>query len=196
MNKSEQQRQVIAQQAAKLIAENGISDFHTAKLKAAEKLNLGSNAALPNNQEIEVALASYHATFSPDHSELLRQKRQAAIKAMQLLHQFKPRLTGPVLTGTASETSPIEVQLTADTLEDVGRFLLQKDIPNHLYSEELRCGKNRREEYFGYRFQAGNDQIKLTVITRDNHQQRPFDPATGKPAERANIETVETLLNL
>ena len=51
-------RERIAQTAARLIAEHGLTDWALAKRKAARQLMLPESAALPSNDEIEAALAS------------------------------------------------------------------------------------------------------------------------------------------
>jgi hypothetical protein len=52
-------RSAVAQEAARLMAEHGIQDFHLAKRKAAERYGVVEGAFLPKNTEIEAALASY-----------------------------------------------------------------------------------------------------------------------------------------
>jgi hypothetical protein len=62
----------IAQTAARLIAEHGLTDWTLAKRKAARQLLLPDTAALPSNDEIETALASHHALFGGDAHATLR----------------------------------------------------------------------------------------------------------------------------
>ena len=54
---AEEIRQRISREAARIMAEEGVRDFHTAKRKATERLNLPEARHLPSNQEIEQALA-------------------------------------------------------------------------------------------------------------------------------------------
>src|SRR3546814_19953739 len=56
-----------AHEAARLIAEGGIRDFHQAKLKAAERLGILDDASLPRNREIEDALREYQRLFQRDN---------------------------------------------------------------------------------------------------------------------------------
>ena len=49
-------RRVLAQEAARIMAQHGIHDYLTAKRKAAERLAFTDFGALPSNTEIEAAL--------------------------------------------------------------------------------------------------------------------------------------------
>jgi len=95
----EQQRTLIAQRAAKLIAEHGIRDYHLAKRKAAEQLGIDANHGLPKNQEIEDALRSYQTLFDSDSDQRLNQLRKTALECMALFDEFKPLLAGRIATG-------------------------------------------------------------------------------------------------
>ena len=48
------------------MSEHGIQDYGTAKRKAAERLGIGSEGALPRNTEIEASLAEYQRLFAAD----------------------------------------------------------------------------------------------------------------------------------
>src|SRR4029079_2622271 len=94
----------IAQVAAKLIAEHGITDWSLAKRKAARSLMLPDREALPGDDEVEAALVDYHALFGGDaHAATLRAQREEALRWMRQLHEFAPLLTGGVAVGWATE---------------------------------------------------------------------------------------------
>ena len=59
-------RRRIAVEAARLISEHGIRDYHVAKRKAAERLGIQVDTALPKNSEIEDALREYQRLFQAD----------------------------------------------------------------------------------------------------------------------------------
>ncbi len=62
------QRTRIAQTAARLIAEHGLTDWSAAKRKACRELGLADNEALPGNEEVEEALRNYNSLFRPTSS--------------------------------------------------------------------------------------------------------------------------------
>ena len=51
-------RQLVAQEAARIIVDQGIQDFRIAKLKAADRLGLNKRGSLPGNREISKRSAS------------------------------------------------------------------------------------------------------------------------------------------
>ena len=117
-------RVLIAQEAARLMSEHGIRDFHRAKLKAAERLGILDTQALPRNHEIEQALREHQRLFQAESQpRLLQQRREAAVEAMRFLQAFEPRLVGAVLEGTADTHSAICLHVFSDDPEAVGLYL-------------------------------------------------------------------------
>ena len=52
VNDGDRARQVLAQEAARIIVEQGIEDYHVAKIKAAARLGMSERGSLPGNTEI------------------------------------------------------------------------------------------------------------------------------------------------
>jgi hypothetical protein len=127
----QQLRAQIAAVAARFVAQDG-ADYAVAKRKAATQV-LGdapvTSGALPDNTEIENEVLRYQALFQADTqpARLLR-LRTIALQVMDALADFKPYLTGPVLTGSAGEHDDITLQLFADSAKEVQIFLLDKKV--------------------------------------------------------------------
>jgi len=122
-------REQLAQQAAKLMAEGGITDFAFAKRKAAKQLGAFETHHLPSNEEVEAALHSYRALFqAEDHPRNLRLLRQEALDAMRQMEPFHPYLTGSVLSGSAGIDSDINLILFSDDAKAVLLFLLKHNL--------------------------------------------------------------------
>lgn len=122
-------REQLAHQAAKLMAEDGITDYTFAKRKAARQLGAVDTEHLPSNHEVEAALHSYRALYQRDsHPGILRRLREEALDTMRLLAEFHPYLTGSVLSGTAGEQSDINLMLYSDDEKAVLLFLLKHKI--------------------------------------------------------------------
>jgi hypothetical protein len=118
--RGERDRIRIAQAAARLIAEHGIADWGHAKRKAARQLMLPDGAAFPSNDEIERALAEYHALFHHDaHAATLRARRTEALAWMGRLAAWEPLLVGGVAAGWATEHSDIRLEVVADDPKSV-----------------------------------------------------------------------------
>lgn len=194
-SKDQQMRLRLAQEAARIIDEEGIRDFHSAKRKAAAHLGALDTRNMPSNIEIEQALIEYQRLFKghtqPDR---LRELRQAALAAMQFFARFHPRLVGSVLSGTANAHSDVNLHVFADVPEDVALFLMQEGIPYDTGERRLRLGNGDSANYPLYRFMAGETRLDLTVFPFDGERQAPRSPVDGKPMRRANLAAVEELL--
>jgi hypothetical protein len=189
-------RALLAQEAARLICDHGISDYHTAKKKAASKLNLHNMGALPSNREIEAALAQHNRIFGAEqHQILLASLRGVAVKVMHELLAFKPRLVGQVLSGNVTEHSAIKLHLFSEPTENVGMQLSACGIRHSLISQRLKLQRNWVEQFPGYRFCAENIVIETTVFPERRDRHAPLSPLDGKPMPRAKLHEVELLAN-
>ena len=111
------------------MAEDGITDYHHAKRKAARQLGLPEHAAFPDNAEVEAELRAYRSLYQgEEHAEMLAAMRHSALDLLELLADFGPYLTGSVLEGTAGEHSRIDILVFADSAKEVEIFLLNRGI--------------------------------------------------------------------
>ncbi|MDA0705904.1 MAG: hypothetical protein O2907_00550 [Proteobacteria bacterium] len=197
-NGDDRDRRVLAQEAARIIVDQGIRDYRVAKIKAAERLGMNTHGALPGNAEIERAVTDHLLLFSGDaHTQLLADLRRAAVAAMTLLAEYSPRLVGPVLAGTADDNSVINLHLFADSPEAVAMFLDGENIPCQLYERRLkgRRGRDvRPDAYAGFAFVHGGESIEATVFPVDGIRQAPISPIDGNPMQRADLKAVRALL--
>ncbi len=123
-------RQHIAQACARIIVEEGISQYALAKKKAIHRLGLEGNQDLPSNEEIDLALQEYHRIFRfMKQPQFIRKLQEIALETMELFEDFSPRLVGPVLEGTAGDHSPILLHLFPETPEEVLLKINQVGIP-------------------------------------------------------------------
>jgi hypothetical protein len=188
-------RQLIAQEAARLMSEHGIRDFHHAKLKAAERLGILETQALPRNNEIEDALREHQRIFHADSQpQLLRVRREAAIEAMRFLAPYQPRLVGAVLEGTADAHSAVCLHLFNDDPEAVVLFLRERGVPIELQTRRLRLSRDEQADFPVLLFSADGLPFDLTVLPRDALRQAPLDRVDDKPMRRASLTMVEALL--
>jgi hypothetical protein len=193
--RTENLRRAIAQEAARVMAEHGVSDFLFAKRKAAERFGVTDHAVLPKNVEIEAALAEYQRLFGADsHEETLYAQRQVALEAMKQLKEFEPRLVGPVLSGTATEHSQVQIHLFADRAESVAIKLMDAGIPHEVTERRVKMNAERILAYPGVTFEIDDQPIEVTVFPTDGIRQAPVSPVDGKPMRRANVSELEALL--
>ncbi|MDR2164837.1 MAG: hypothetical protein LBO79_04235 [Zoogloeaceae bacterium] len=178
----------IASTAARLMAQDGITDPALAKKKAARQLNLPGNTPMPDNAEVEAELRLYHALYQheaqPAHLAALREE---ALRVMELLGPFRPYLTGPVLEGTAGLFSPIDLMLFADSAKEVEIFLLNRNLPF---------------EHLDPRHEQAEVILKLSTPTAEANlvifpprfERHRFHYRDGRFRERATPERLKKLL--
>ena len=193
--KTDRGRTVLAQEAARIIVEQGIQDFRVAKLKAAERLGMHSQGALPTNAEIETAVSDHLRLFAADdHSSTLHHLRRAALSAMRLLDEFSPRLVGPVLAGTAAAHSAANLHLFADHAEAVSGCLDANGIRFRVFERRLKYRRDKASNHCGFRFEHEDATIEATVFAVDGLRQAPISPVDGRPMRRADAQAVILLL--
>jgi hypothetical protein len=194
--RAEQLRRALAQEAARIMSEQGIDDYGLAKRKAAERLGATDISVLPKNTEIEEALATHHRLFEGhSHSFALSALRETALKAMRLLERFEPRLVGPVLSGTASAHSEITLHLFSEGSEPVALHLMDRGVPHRIGERRMRYEPDRLVTYPVVQFVAGDKEIDAVVFPVNGIRQSPSSPVDGRPMRRADIVEVESLLS-
>lgn len=189
-------RRLLANEAARLIAEDGVRDYLQAKRKAALRFGVSErDGGFPTNQEIEEAVAEYQRLFQAEtQPQALRELRKAARQAMRLFEDFQPRLVGPVLTGNANRHSPVQLHLFADAPERIVMHLIDRDIPFETGERRFRQTVEQAVTVPVYRFVAGKTGIEAAVFPLTGIRQSPLSPLDGKPMRRANLGEVEGLL--
>jgi len=194
--RSDNLRRALAQEAARIMAEHGIRDFLIAKRKAAERLGVVDGAALlPKNSEIESALAEYQRLFGGEsHLSALLAQRRAALSAMRYLREFEPRLVGPVLSGTATQHSEVQLHLFAERAESVTLKMLDDGLAHEVTERRVKFNAEHIRAFPDVRFEMEEQPIEATVFPTDGIRQAPVSPVDGRPMRRANAFEVEALL--
>jgi hypothetical protein len=183
-------REQLAQQAAKLMAEDGITDHAFAKRKAAKQLGASDTQHLPGNQEIDEALHSYRALYQHEsHPGILYQLREEALAAMRLLEPFHPYLTGSVLSGTAGEHSDINLMLYSDDEKAVLLFLLKHNLEFEDGEWIVRIG-GHEETVPSYTLTGESGTQTHIIVLPEN----AIHSGSRHPETHADIAAVEALL--
>jgi hypothetical protein len=183
-------REQLAHQAAKLMAEGGITDHAHAKRKAAKQLGASDTHHLPSNEEINIALQSFRSLFqSESHPSILRELREEALSKMRMLAEFHPYLTGSVLDGTAGKQSDINLTLFNDDEKAVLLFLLKHNII--FEDSEWKVHLGGREETVPSYTLIGESGVQTHLVLLPENAR--FS-GSRKPATHADITAVEALL--
>lgn len=185
----------IAALAARLLAEDGAANYHAAKKKAAQQLGVTSNKNMPANDEVEQALVDYQSIFhSPARQESLLSLRQNALRAMELLAEFRPCLVGPLVSGTATATSEVTIHLYCDQAEKISLFLNEKGIPTRFCEKQVRINVTDVITCPALRFIADSSPFLLVIFREKDKNLNPISSITGKPMETLDLENLQDLV--
>ncbi|MGZ5071553.1 MAG: nucleotidyltransferase [Usitatibacter sp.] len=187
-------RRHIAYIAARMMAEDGITDYHAAKLKAARQAGLTDSHLLPDNAEIEEALREYQGLYQKDEQPAhLRRLREVAVKVMRDFESFRPALVGSVLSGTAGQFSDVNLQVFTDDTKALTMFLLNRRYRFEEGSRKLRRG-DRVDDVPQIILDVEDVTVTLTVLDRDDERIMPRRADAAEMPLRARLADVEALL--
>lgn len=195
--RSTEARQRLAFEAARLMAEGGIRDYHVAKLRAAARLGVVDHGALPRNTEIDQALREYQRLFQSQlQPQALQRRREAALEALRFFERFDPRLVGAVLDGSADHHSAVCLHLFTDAPEALLHYLQEHGIPAEQQSRRLRLDRERSAVFPVHVFNADGIPFDLTVLPRDALRQPPLDRSGDRPMQRASLSALRELMSV
>ena len=190
----QQMRVRIAHLAARMIAEDGISDFGLAKRKAARQAGAPDSRNLPTNLEIEDALRAYQQLYQADvHPERLQRLRETALEMMHLLAAFDPYLTGAVLSGSAGRHADVHLHAFTDNPKELEIFLHNHQVPFRARELKVWIG-DMVQQVPDLVIATDEADVHVTVLS-PVHQRQPLRLSVdGRPLERASLESVEMLV--
>ncbi|SIT68717.1 hypothetical protein SAMN05216526_0916 [Ectothiorhodosinus mongolicus] len=187
-------RQLIAEEAARIILDEGVLDYHLAKRKAADRLGAVQTRNLPRNTEIEAAVIERQRLFEDEETPLRIAHLQAvALKAMDLLERYSPRLVGSVLQGIDNGRQEITLHAFAESVEEVMFFLADCGVSYRVSERRVRSTRGH-EPTPCIEFGAEDVDIDVLVFPIDGLRQAPLSPINGKPMKRASAREVEALM--
>lgn len=176
----------IAQAAARLIAEHGLSDWAAAKRKACRELGLSGREPLPGNEEIEQALRDYNSLFQPQaQAASLRAQRMMALEWMERLSPWRPLLVGGVAAGWATAHSDVRLELEAEDPKAVELGLINAGI-------EYTAAATASGAAPGARLNAGRGAaaVRLDIVSPQQRRNRP----RRNDEERLSLSDLKLLL--
>src|SRR4051794_13746521 len=194
MNNSKLRRQ-IAWEAARLMYSREVSEYYTAKKKAARLICKGwvKPADLPSNVEIRDQIQMMARLYEgAERTDNLLAMRLAALTVMRRLSPFRPRLIGSVLTGHVRQGSDIDLHVFSDTTEAVTHLLDQDGIDYTVECKQVR--KHGEERVFTHVHLVDKFPFELTIYPSDLAHYVFKSSITGKPIERASIAQLEQFL--
>jgi hypothetical protein len=193
--KCEAQRQRLAYESARILSEQGRGEFSRARRKAATRLGISDKRCWPDNEEIQQALLKQQRLFHADeHIDTLNDLRQWALGAMREFSAFDPRLVGQTADGAARREQGVQLQLFADSPEEIALRLLERGIPWQQRDDEFRYagGANQTHPVFG--FMAGDIPIELVVLPHQARRNPPLSPVSERPERGIGVAELTRLI--
>ena len=173
------------------MAEDGIDDYGLAKRKAARQLGAADSEALPNNAEIESELRAYQALYQGEEQrQRIHELRRTALRAMEILADFAPCLTGPVLEGTAGRYAGIDLEIFADDAKAVEIFLLNRGT-DYTHEEIRRPTQDSPQAQL--RFDLDDTVVNLAIFDPVAERTRRKS-RSGHTEERARAPALAALI--
>lgn len=186
-----QARQLVAEEAARILSEEGRRDHLAAKRKAALRLGL-SRRHLPTNREIETALAERQRLFeAPAQKRRLKRLRQAALAAMEAFANFETRVAGAALNGVATAYAPVKLHVFTDTPEAVVFRLGERGFAWNESTRRLRWCSGRQRDIPVFTFAIGGQTVEAYVFSLTELREAPADPVDGRPMPRISRRRLE-----
>jgi hypothetical protein len=180
----------IAQAAARLIAEHGLSDWRVAKRKACRELGLPDHESLPGNEEVEQALRDYNSLFhAATQPALLRAQRFEAVRWMERLSRWDPVLTGAVAAGWATEHSDVRLELEAEDAKAVELSLINAGVA---YAQAPTQGGEAQAPQL--RIESQGTTVRLVILSAQQRRNRPRRDRSGLTEERLTLTQLKSLL--
>ena len=187
-------KQLVADEAARLLYEEGYRDYLVAKQKAAQRLGCATDKAnQPSNKDIHKAILVRRNTLASEtETNHLRELRIVTIEAMSFLKSYSPMLVGGVADGTAGVHTPAIIHLFSPTAEEVMFFLEDNKLPFQTHERSMRI-RGLQASYPLLRFYVDDFEVELVIF--EEGAPSPMCAITGKAMKRMPIDSVRKLID-
>lgn len=189
-------RSGIAEEAARIVCEELLTDYRMAKQKALERLGLPPRTALPDNAQIQRAVIEYQQVFGGEpYRTHLRQMRESAIQALRLLAPFSPRLVGAAVSGAVTTAHRVQIHAFSDQPELVDVFLIERRIAFDQDERHYRYPDGSERAVGLVCFEGRGPGIDVAVFPEGEQRYVPINPADGQAYKRLDLAAVQKLLD-
>jgi len=194
-------RQCLAQEAARLMYEEEVPQYFTAKRLAAKRLlHRGGQHRhylhpqdLPSNGEIQAALHILTQLQEGERSQRrLFAMRVIALETMRDLAPFQPRLIGSVSTGQVHYGSDIDLHVFTDGLEDLESYLCYLGWRFETARVTIRVANQLKD--YTHIFWERVFPIELSVYSVAEMRVTHRSSTDGKPIVRLKPSALQALL--
>lgn len=191
----------LAREAARLMYEEGVKQYFTAKRVAARRLlgRVGGRriryrpSDLPSNGEIRDALLALAEMAEGERrTQRLFAMRAVALEAMRALEGFSPRLIGSVGSGHIRQGSDIDLHVFVDDPEALWSHL--RALGWTFETEAVSIVKGGAVRDYLHAHVRDVFELELTVHAVAELRVRPRSSTDGKPIERLSTHAVEAMM--
>ena len=184
----------VVHEAARIICEDGLSDYRLAKQKAVERLGLGFGTPLPSNADIQTAVIQYQRLFGGRaYADRLAQLRRTAVQAMRLLADYQPRLVGAVATGATTDAHHVQLHCFADKPEQIDVLLESRGLKYEVSERRYRYADGQVGDVPVLSFMAADVGVDVAVFPERGLRAAPLSPADGQAFKRLDLEAAAAL---
>lgn len=188
-------RQSLAEEAARIMRESGITDWRHALRKAAHRWQVANRNLWPVGEEVYWALETQQRLFQgAEHHQVLMRQRTQALAVLRNFADFQPRLIGPLAHGAVLTQTPIRVLLFSDETESLIRRLIDHAIPWQDRTIHLHFADGREMACPCLEMLAGQDHIQLIVMPLRSRHQYPLDEISRRPMRGLQQSELEVLI--
>jgi len=186
-------RHLLVREAARLMYEDGVTQYLDAKRKAAKRILGRPTKNLPSNGEISEALHNLAKFHQGDElNSTLFEMRLLAMDVMEQLDEFRPRLIGSVSTGRIRKGSDIDLHLFSDNLEQIQLVIEQLDWKYEI--KQVLIQKDGRPVEFNHIYLELEYPVELSIYPENEIKIRGRSSTDGKPIERLSVSKVRELI--
>lgn len=183
----------VAEEAARIILEDGEPDYGVAKRKAAQRVGVSDERKLPNAGEIDAAIKSRQSLFGLEPEDGWKQAVcSVALDLMQEFAAYEPRLVGGLVAGVLTPNSAVELHLFSDDAKSIAIHLLNRSVQYEATDKEMGA---KRERMPGFEFDWKGVPVEVTVFGVRSGRSLPSDTAGGRPVKRVALKEAKELLS-
>lgn len=185
----------VVQEAARIVCEDGLTDYRLAKQKALARLGLREGSAkLPSNAEIQDAVIEYQRIFGGQaYADRLVKLRRTAVQVMRLLKDFEPRLVGAVTTGATTDAHRVQLHCFADKPEQIDWLLETRGLRYEVSERRYRYADGGTDDIPVLSFEADDVGVDIAAFPEKGLHGAPLSPTSGQVFRRLDLAAAEAL---
>ena len=178
MKKHKQQSQdFIANEVARIIYEQGYTDYNQALKKVSQRYKIKNQRLLPDQQTIKTALNQYQQLFqTPQNNEQRQIQRKATLALLKWLDLYSPQATGAILEDNIGIHDAIDIFLKPEYPEQFIIWLINQEIEYQEDANLFLFARHNKLERPIIRLYYQGFNFKLTILDAEKNYQYPLDP--------------------